>query len=134
MIMPNTFPQLLDYSFYAPTILRVAAALVFAYLAYQHYSHLKEISHVHFPVVGQGVWIGWAMVIVETVVALGLFLGYHTQINAIIGAIVALKHVVWGARYPHIFMLSKSSAFLLLMICLSLLLSSAGRIAFDVFL
>jgi len=129
--MLNPFPSLLTYSFFAPTLLRVAAALVFAYIAYRHYQNRDAISRVHFPVVGHGMWIPWAAVIVEVITALGLFFGYHTQYMAILGAIIALKHIIWRGHYPAFFWLTRSAAFLLLVICLSLLISGAGALAQD---
>lgn len=129
--MLNPFPQLLVYGFFAPTLLRVAAALIFAYLAYKHYQNRDEIGSTHFPVVGQGMWLAWFSIIVEVALAAAIFFGYYTQYAAIVGALGALKHIVWGGKYPGFFMLSRSAAFLLLVIMLSLLVSGAGAFAFD---
>ena len=129
--MFNTFPQLLTYGFFAPTLLRIAAAVVFAYLAYYHYQHKDAVAHTRFPVVGEGAWIAWLAMAVEAIVALGLLVGYHTQIAAILGALIALKAAFWSGKYPTFFVLSRGTAFLLLVICLSLLVTGAGALAFD---
>lgn len=129
--MLNFFPQFLTYSFFAPTILRVAAAIVFAYVAYRHFKNKDAIAHVRFPVVGSGAWIPWVAVIVEGAMALALFFGYYTQIAAIAGAVLGLKYFVWRGKYPEYFVLSRSTCTLLIAICLSLLTTGAGALAFD---
>ena len=129
--MLNSFPNLLTYGFFAPTLLRVAAALVFAYLAYTHFKNKDQIAQTGFPIIGKGEWIAWLAVLIEGAAALGLFLGYYTQISAIVGAAVAIKSSFWSGKYPDFFILSRSTSFLLLIICLSLLVTGAGKLAFD---
>lgn len=129
--MLSDFPQLLVYGFFAPTLLRVAAAAVFFYLAYYHFTHKEQIAHTRFPVVGEGVWIAWFAIAVELAVAVALLLGWHTQTAALLGAIVALKQAVWHWAYPHLFILPRSAAFLLLAVTLSLILTGAGALAQD---
>ncbi|OGC83487.1 hypothetical protein A3D68_00960 [Candidatus Adlerbacteria bacterium RIFCSPHIGHO2_02_FULL_52_17] len=129
--MLSDFPQLLAYGFFAPTVLRVAAAFVFFYLAYYHFKHKEQTSHTRFPVVGGGVWIAWFAVVVEFAVAAALLLGWHTQIAAAFGFVVAFKHIFLHGKYPGFFVFSRSTSFLLLVICTSLLLSGAGALAQD---
>jgi uncharacterized membrane protein YphA (DoxX/SURF4 family) len=124
--MLNPFPHLLVYSAAAPDLLRIAAGIIFAYLAYRHYQRRGEIAQTNFPIVGRGVWIAWVAVLVELAVALALLFGFDTQYAAIVGAIGALKHMIWRGKYPAIFWLTRSAAFLLMAICLSLLLTGAG--------
>lgn len=125
------FPLLLDFRIFAPTLLRVAAACVFAYLAYVHYHNRDKIAEIHFPIVGRAEWVVWFAIVVEAATAAALFFGYYTQIAALVGAAVALKNIVWSSMYPSFFMLSRGTAFLLLIITFSLLLTGAGTLAFD---
>lgn len=129
--MLNPFPELLVYSFFAPTIIRVAAALAFFYLATLHYKRREEIGRTHFVVVGAHGWVVWVMIVFEAAVGLALLLGYYVQIAALLGALAALKSLIWKRRYPQAFPLSNVASFLLLVICLSLLLSGAGALAYD---
>ncbi len=128
----NPFPQLLDYRIFAPTLLRLAAATIFAYLAYRHYQQRNEIAKISFPVIGRGGWIVWFAIIIEAAIAGGLFLGLYTQAAAILGAVGALKQWVWRGKFPAFFWLTRSASFLLLVICLSLMVSGAGAFAFDI--
>ncbi len=132
MELLNPFPQLLTYSFSAPTLLRVMGACMFAYLAYTHYQRRGSVGMRRFPVLGDAPWVIWVAVGIETATALGLFFGYYTQYAAIAGAIVALKNIVWRGAYPGFFILPRSTALLLLAITLSLLLTGAGAFAFDI--
>lgn len=130
--MLNPFPQLLFLQQFAPTGLRIAAALVLLYLAYYHYKRRGTLGHERFIVVGAGAWIPWLAALIELAAGVGLFVGYLTQWAAIVGALLALKNFVWTRRYPDFFPLSRWTSFLLLIICLSLLVTGAGLFAFDV--
>jgi uncharacterized membrane protein YphA (DoxX/SURF4 family) len=111
--------------------LRIAVAILFAWLAYKHYQRREQIGNTNFPIFGKGVWIAWLAVIVEAATAAALFFGYYTQYAAIVGILMSLKNAVWAGKYPSFFMLSRSSALLVLVICLSLLVTGAGIFAFD---
>ncbi len=130
--MLNTFPQLLVYGFFAPTILRAAVACAFFYLAWYHWKKRAELSRVKFIVVGSGVWIPILAAIIELAVGVGLFVGYYAQIAALLGLLFVFKCSVWRKKYPQFFPLSQIANILLAAICLSLLLSGAGALAFDV--
>ena len=129
--MLNPFPQLLSYAFFAPTLIRVAAALVFAYVAWMQWDKRVKISHIKFPLIGGGMWIVWVTLIVEAAATLGLLFGYYTQWAAILGALLSIKYFVWHNRYEETFPISRVASVLLLVICLSLLLSGAGALARD---
>ncbi|MBI2004637.1 hypothetical protein HYS79_00565 [Patescibacteria group bacterium] len=129
--MLSDFPQLLAYGFFAPTLLRAAAAFVFFYLAYYHFKHKEQIAHTRFPVVGEGVWIAWFAVAVEFSLAAALLLGWHTQVASAFGVVVAFKQLFWHGKYPGFFVFSRSTSFLLLAVCASLLVSGAGALAQD---
>ncbi len=130
--MLNVFPGLLTYGFFAPTLLRIAAAIVLFYLAYNHYTQREHIARTHFPVFGAKTWIAWVAIFVDVVVGLGLFFGAWTQVAALLGALIALKYGIWYGKYPSYFVLPRSTAFLLCIVCLSLMLTGAGAMAFDV--
>ena len=133
--MLNTFPQLLAYGFgsyfFAPLILRVAAAGIFLYLAYNHFEHKEKIARTGFPIVGEGAWIAWVAILVEAAVGIGLVFGYHTQVVAIAGCAIAFKQLFWYGKYPVFFILPRISSILLFVICFSLLITGAGAFAFD---
>jgi uncharacterized membrane protein YphA (DoxX/SURF4 family) len=130
--MLNPFPELLFLQHLAPTLLRVAAACVFFYLAYNHLYRREALGRIPFPIVGSGAWIVWFGIFVELVIGAALFVGYAVQVIALVGAVAALKHLLFGKRYHEYFLLSRGAALLLIAILLSLVITGAGLIAFDI--
>ncbi len=129
--MLSLFPQILFLAPLGLTLLRVAAGLVFLSFAYFHTTRSGELARVRFLVVGSGAWIVWFAIIFETAIGIALAIGLYTQLAALVGAIAALKCLVWQKRYPQFFLLSYTASALLLVICLCLLVSGAGAYAFD---
>lgn len=130
--MLNPFPSLLVYSFFTPTLLRVVAAAVFIYIAQYLLREAKKLESVQLPIVGhmRG-WMLWLSVCITVLVAFSLFIGYGVQWAALVGMLIALKHGAAPKRYHSLLPLPRSSYVLLFVICLSLLFSGAGALAFD---
>ena len=129
--MLNIFPDLLTYGFFAPTLLRLAAALMFAVVAYRQWSRRSEIQQTSLLIVGKNGWWVWISIFAHAALAVLLALGYYTQIAALLGMLAAIKHFVFKHRYPEVFPLSRGTYFLIAVICLSFLLSGAGALAMD---
>ena len=70
-------------------------------------------------------------ILVELLVALGLLLGFYTQVAAILGVIICLKVLLVKRGLRHVSPLSHLGYALLALICLSLLFTGAGAFAFD---
>jgi hypothetical protein len=124
-------PGLFFLSPLAATLLRVAAALVFFHITRYYYEKRTELAHVKVPIVGHGMWIPMMGAIWCGVVGLMLFFGWYTQLAAIGGAIAAAKFLVWKKFMPAYVPLSYISSALLLVICISLIVTGAGAFAFD---
>ena len=133
--MLNLFPSLLMFGFFAPTIIRIIAAMTLFVVALRMQKNKNEILSTKLPIIGtpKG-WMLWIYVVLTTVVGMALFVGYATQLAALLGMVVALKHAVFASRYPQLRPLPRASYVMLFFICLSLLLSGAGAFAFDVYL
>ncbi len=130
--MLNTFPSLLTYGFFAPTVLRILVAFSFFYISYAQASRRKEITALKIQLIGH---VDQTMVLISSlfIFAIGaaLFLGWHTQIAAIIGIIVALKHAIYAKKYPLAIPLCRLEYVYLVVIMLTLLISGAGALAMD---
>lgn len=129
--MLTPFPDLLTFGFFAPTLLRFAAAFVFMYVAYMQLKHKDSLSHITMPLVGKSMWIVWVAIAVESITAAGLFFGYYAQCAAILGIAVAVKQIYWRNTYPTFFILPRTTSALLVVMLVSLLLTGAGALAFD---
>jgi len=129
--MLSLFPQILFLSPLGTALVRVVAGIVVLSLAWNHYKNRGELSTMRFIVIGGGMWVPILAAIVEAATGAALVVGLYTQAAAIIGAILALKSLVWKRRYSAFFPLSYTAAFLLLAVCISLIVSGAGIFAFD---
>lgn len=127
----NLFPQLLFLSPLSYTLLRIAAACIYAYLAYFYWDKRHELGRIEFLIVGKGVWIPIICALLTSFIGAGLLLGIYTQLAAIFGALFALKSIVWKRQFPAMFPFSRVAMALLLVICISLIFTGAGAFAFD---
>lgn len=141
--MLNPFPDLLVLGFFAPLILRVSVGLLFLWMSYEHVYKRREaiITSVQTnppgplllkPYFGPFTsYIVWAIGAVELVVGAALVVGYFTQVASLLGIVLVLKKLYFKKHYSDIALLSVPTYLLLLAIFLSLLLSGAGALAFD---
>lgn len=130
--MLNPFPQLLVFGFFAPTLLRIAAACVFFYLAYWHFKNKKEVAH-ELSVLSHemAVWLVGLYILIELAVGAGLLLGFWTQIAALVGLVISVKILLLKRSLHAMAPLSRAAYLLLGIICLSLIASGAGGFAID---
>ncbi len=128
--MLNVFPGLL-IPFLAPLLLRLGLAAALAAAAYLQWARRDQIAQVDLPVVGRGGWWVWFSVAAHAAVAALLVIGLYTQVAALVGALISLKHTFWARRYPLLFPLGRAAGLLMLVISLSLVLSGAGAFAQD---
>lgn len=115
--MFNPFPDLLILSFFAPFILRVAAAIVLFVGAYTHYKTKGPNST--------------PLTVAHVIVGSMLFFGWYTQYAALLGMVGIAASYMLPKRILKIEPLPWATAFLLFAIFLSLLVSTAGAFAFD---
>ena len=130
--MLNPFPELLMLSFFIPMILRITVAAVFAYLAIAHFKNKKEVAkEISFVSHEVAVWGVGVLILIELAVAVGLFVGFWTQVAAIVGVLLCLKPLL--RKGLHILNpLSRLSYILVMVMCLTLIISGAGIFAFDI--
>lgn len=112
--MENILPGFLTFSFFAPLILRVFVAFVFFIDAKKYWDKRSR-------------W--WFPDGIALVIGVLLLLGYATQLAAFFG-IGYLAFVYYKKDRESVFS-DKVAAFLALAILLSLLLTGAGALAFD---
>jgi uncharacterized membrane protein YphA (DoxX/SURF4 family) len=112
--MENLFPALLTYSFFAPTVLRIFVALLFM-------SDAKKYWKAHDR------W--WLADGIALVIGVFIFVGYATQLFALFG--IGYLAFVYLKRDRDSVFLDRYASFLALAILVSLLLTGAGALAFD---
>jgi hypothetical protein len=129
--MLNTFPHLLVLGFFAPTLLRIAISTVLFYGAYLVYKNRASAAKEVLPILGKIVWAGTLTALAYGAIGILLLVGAYTQIAAILGAIVSVKGLLFCRRFISLFPYSRSTYTLLFIISLSLIVSGAGALAFD---
>lgn len=127
----TSFPELLSYSFFAPTLLRVVAAFVFMAVARAQWRGRAESVAALSPLAGPLAGTALLLVIaIEWLAAVALFFGWHVQMAAVAGAILALKYLF--IRNHALSPLPAAATWLLMAACLSLIVLGAGALAFDI--
>ncbi|MFA6273505.1 MAG: DoxX family protein [Candidatus Paceibacterota bacterium] len=131
--MLSVFPSLFNFSFFAPTILRLAVALIFVSNGYQKTFTRKAEWIEHFKSVGikPGNQIISAVGIIELVAGTLLLVGFWAQPAALVLTIISLAYIILKINKPAALPNKVSFYLLLLAINLSLLLTGPGALAFD---
>ena len=129
----NVFPNLLTYSELAPFILRLVVGIIFLELGYLKLGKEKSAWDMFFQTIHfkpSYVFVA-LLAIVEIVSGAFLVVGYLTQIAALVMAIILFAEAYVELRDGTL--LKRDIVFytLLLVICVSLLLTGAGAFAFD---
>ena len=94
-------------------LLRVSVAVVFALAAWKHFTDTETREK--------------AVSVLEGVIAIGLFVGFYAQYAAIAGALVACAWAFSMTLRP----MPKSTVVLVLIMCVTLIITGAGPFAFD---
>lgn len=129
--MLSLFPSLLDFSFFAPTLLRITVGLLLIIEGYRRYRAPQRTKQA-LARLGSLAPIGlYAIVASELLIGASLVLGFLMQLGALLGLILALKMVFLRSYFPGLSSHSRSYWVLIAAVCAALTLTGAGAIAFD---
>lgn len=131
--MLNPFPFLLSLSFFAPTILRIALGLLFVVFGVKKLTKQKSEKSEFFEKIGlrPGHIFTAIFGVIELTAGILLIIGLYTQIAAIVAAVISFGAFYIKARQSELLPESKSYYFVLFVIGVSLALTGAGALAFD---
>ena len=131
--MLNTFPELLTFSFFVPTILRIVAGLIFAYFGWLKLGRDKQSKIIFFETIGfkPAVFWLWLIAVIEIVVGVMIVIGFLTQISAIIASIIMLTSIIIKLWKPNSLPNSTEFYIIFFVVFLSLIFTGAGGFAFD---
>lgn len=111
--MLSLFPELLFLAPFSAFLMRLAIGIAFGYTAWKHLSLSREAGIQ-------------SLAVVEVALAIALIAGFLTQAAAIVSGLLLTAWFFTSLR-P----LPKSTILLLLVMCISLLITGAGPFAFD---
>ncbi len=131
--MLSVFPNLLTYGLLAPFILRVVVGVIFLELGYLKLGKEKSAWNLFFQTIHfkpSSVYVT-ILALIEIVAGAFLVVGYLTQVAALVMAIILFAEAYVELRDGAL--LKRDIVFytLLLVICVSLILTGAGAFAFD---
>ncbi|MCH7529660.1 DoxX family membrane protein [Patescibacteria group bacterium] len=130
--MLNPFPDLLVLSLLAPFILRIVVGVILLKSGYARITSGGTRSAIDIANQWRASMFSpaWYLGAIEIIAGVFLIVGFLTQIAALVGGLIAIKAI---ARKGGLAGAVRTKAFyvLMLVICVSLLLTGAGALAFD---
>ena len=133
--MLNPFP--IQYlALFAYFILRVFIGFILLYLGNKHWEAKDELSKIKLPTklsfVNPFVKIGvFSLVVTEIIIGLMFIAGFYTQIAALILIVMSIKILIFHKHLKHPTIPKRLSYVLFLGVGISLFITGAGVLAFD---
>ncbi len=131
--MLNVFPDLLNLSFFAPLLLRIALGVVFLDFGRHTLGRGRGQHGALFEALGlkQGHRYVTPFAVIEIVLAVMLIVGIYTQVAALAVFILSLEGYYLKGKHGQHIEHRRHLFFLTAIIAFSLLLTGAGALAFD---
>lgn len=131
--MLNTFPGLLTFGLFAPTIIRIVAGILFARFGWLKLSRDKQSKIIFFKAIGlkPAVFWLWFVASIEMIVGTMIAVGFLTQIASIIAGFVMFVSIIIKISKPKALPNSLDFYILFFIVFISLIISGAGFFAFD---
>lgn len=134
MLLPSVFPQLFDFWFFAPLLLRVVLGAIFIVHGYPKLfkAESRQQTTGFFASVGIHPALFWVLLVgvVEFFGGIFLILGLLTQIVALLIAIDMIV-AMWKVKFKMGFVNGYEFDLILLVVALSLILTGPGAFALD---
>jgi len=131
--MLNTFPQLLAFGFFAPTILRITAGFFFARFGLLKLSSDKEAKIKFFETIGlrPAILFLWIVALTEIIAGTMIVVGFLTQIASMIAGLIMFISIIIKILKPKALPNSLDFYILFFVVFMSLIISGAGLFAVD---
>lgn len=113
-------------------ILRLGIGSVFLYLAHTHIKNWKQFPNtLNLPIIKNSKVIFTLIITSELVIGTLYIIGLVTQVAALIAISLCIKLIIWHSRFPLGSIPNKLTFVLLIFISMSLFITGAGALAFD---
>ena len=132
--MLNTFPELLNYSILAPTLLRLVLAFVLITTGFVIIRPAKRalfaayFDSKQYPLAS---FLPWKLGVAQIVIGIFFFFGFFTQIAALVALYILFALFYIENRVERILPHTSTFYLIMIVIALSLLLTGAGAFAVD---
>lgn len=131
--MLSTFPTLLSFSFLAIFLIRITAGFLFVRFGWLKLTKDKKAKLTFFKKIGlrpEALWL-WFIAVLEIVVGVMIFVGFLTQISAIIASLVMLASIIIKIFNTKALPNTLDFYILFFIVFVFLIFSGAGPFAFD---
>ena len=119
-----------DTVYFAPLVialLRIIAGITLVYVAYLLIEREHAFTHITFPFIGKPfIALVWVSGFVTAFVGASLIMGFYTQLMALVGMIIAAKHLYFARSHAYVFPLSVGSYALLFAIFFVIFICGTG--------
>lgn len=113
-------------------ILRVGVGSIFLYLAHTQIKNWKQLPPtIDLPLISNSKTIFTFVIITELIAGTLYIIGLATQAAALLAIALCIKMLFWHKRFPAEIIPDKLTYVLILFISLSLFITGAGALAFD---
>jgi uncharacterized membrane protein YphA (DoxX/SURF4 family) len=131
--MTNPFPAILTFSLLAPTLLRITLGIFIIMLGKSKLRKPNKGIAGFFESLGfrPTAYYIKVLAIVEIVMGVALFVGFLTQIAALVVAVITFVSLLITIRHPETELEKASLYTLFFMISISLVFTGAGLLAID---
>lgn len=119
-------------SFFAYSFLRITIGCIYIFLARQQLQNFEIISpKIHWPVFTKGSFVLTLFIVCEGIIGTLFLIGLFTQIAAILSIGLCFKIIIWHKRFPAGSIPERMTYLLLFIISVTLFITGAGALAFD---
>ena len=126
-VFPIQFLAPLAYSF-----LRVILGIVLIRLGLRHIRHREDLKNVFtFSFFPYGGFMVWYLAVIELILGVLFFVGFLTQIAALLAILLSLKFIVMHKKFHHPLIPERLTYVLILAISCTLFVTGAGALAID---
>ena len=113
-------------------ILRVGVGGVFLYLVHAQIKNWKQVpATINLPIIKNGKVIFTFLIMTELIIGALYIIGLATQAAALLAIALCIKILFWYKRFPTGSIPAKLTYVLILFASLSLFITGAGALAFD---
>jgi uncharacterized membrane protein YphA (DoxX/SURF4 family) len=123
--MVTLFPELLNYSFYAPFLIRVVLGMFALYYGFSKFKNTAESAET-----SASFDLNYLLRGIIIIAGALVFIGLFTQLAALVLAVIFLI-LLFSKNYISKYQVNEAELILLTTMAISMMLLPAGRIAFD---
>lgn len=131
-MITDLWPETIYYAPLAIALLRITAGIYTLYIASTLVEREHAFTHIRFPFITHApLWLVWVSALLTALVGVSLVVGFYTQLMALAGMIMAIKHLFLARSHPYVFPLAAGTYVLLFVVFFVLFVCGTGTFGVD---